>query len=81
VRIWDVSAARTHYVGARGKASLECDLEVGVPLRKGSVTRGKGLCAVHNIPCFFDISLAMTKGHNRDYTLKIFQNYMFSYVT
>jgi hypothetical protein len=40
---------RTHYVGAGGNTSLECSLEVGVPSRKGSVTRGKGLCVVHNI--------------------------------
>jgi hypothetical protein len=39
---------RTHYVGARGNISLECSLEVGVPSRKGSVMRGRGLCAVHN---------------------------------
>jgi hypothetical protein len=39
---------RTQYVGARGNAALERSLEVGVPSRKGSGTRGKGLCVVHN---------------------------------
>jgi hypothetical protein len=35
VSYWDVSAVRTHYVGARGNAALEHSLEVGVYARKG----------------------------------------------
>jgi hypothetical protein len=50
VGIWDVSAARTHYVGAKGNAVLGRSLGIGVPSRIGirCVLRKGIRCAVHN---------------------------------
>jgi hypothetical protein len=45
VSYWDVSAARTHYVGARGNTELEHSLELACRHGKGLGTQ----FAVHNM--------------------------------
>jgi hypothetical protein len=68
VSYWNVSAAHTHYVGAKGNAGIERSLEVGVLSRKG-IRYAWFITVSHDSTIPPNIFIAHTRANAVQYTI------------